>query len=71
MKLGYDGPIRIWVNNREIFHGPGDNPAIKDAVRIYAELREGDNDILVAFHSNRGNAWGFWCGVEQDGRALK
>lgn len=70
LKLGYDGPIRIWLNGREIFHGPGTNPAVADRLRLYVDFQDGVNHILVAEQSVRGRAWGFWCRAEQDGRVL-
>lgn len=70
LKLGYDGPIRVWLNNREIFCGPGSNPAEMDRLQLYADFSEGENQLLIALHSNHGLAWGFWCRAEQSGRVL-
>jgi hypothetical protein len=71
LALGYDGPVRIWLNGREIFHGPGSNPAKADQLRLYVDLQNGANALLIALHSNRGKAWGFWCRAEQDGQPLQ
>ncbi|NLF23959.1 MAG: hypothetical protein GX590_12460, partial [Lentisphaerae bacterium] len=71
LSLGYDGPIRIWLNGQEVFHGPGSNPARADQLRLYVDLQEGANSLLIAFHSNRAKAWGFWCRAEQDGHPLQ
>lgn len=61
LTLGYDGPIRVWLNGQSLFMGPGTNPAIEDQVKLYIDLRQGDNDLLVAFDSNGGHGWGFFA----------
>ena len=65
LKLGYDGPIRAWVNNREVFAGPGANPAVPDKAVVYADYRRGTNKILLALDTNNGKAWGIYARVEQ------
>jgi hypothetical protein len=64
LKLGYDGPVRAWVNGREIFAGPGTNPAVPDKAVVYANFKQGTNTILVAFDTNNGKAWGIYARVE-------
>lgn len=60
LSLGYDGPIRAWLNRREIFHGPGTNPAIPDRLALYVGLRRGVNRLVVALDTNNGRAWGLF-----------
>ncbi len=60
LKLGYDGPIRAWVNGREVFAGPGTNPALPDRAVVYADFHPGANRILVALDTNGGKAWGIF-----------
>ncbi|MCC6581286.1 MAG: CehA/McbA family metallohydrolase [Phycisphaeraceae bacterium] len=62
--FGYDGPVRIWLNDKEVFHGPGHNPAIADSLAFHTDFRKGDNQLLVALDSNFGKAWGIFCRVE-------
>lgn len=58
--LGYDGPIRVWLNGEELFRGPGANPAIVDQLALYAQLRRGNNRLVIALDSNGGQAWGLF-----------
>jgi len=64
LKLGYDGPIRAWVNGREVFAGPGTNPAVPDKAVVYADYRRGNNQILIALDTNGGKAWGIYARIE-------
>jgi len=64
LKLGYDGPIRAWVNGKEVFAGPGTNPAVPDKAVVYADYRRGANEILIALDTNGGKAWGIYARVE-------
>ncbi|MHB9129637.1 MAG: CehA/McbA family metallohydrolase domain-containing protein [Armatimonadota bacterium] len=60
LKLGYDGPIRAWVNGRQVFAGPGANPALPDKAVVYADFHQGTNRVLVALDTNGGKAWGIF-----------
>jgi hypothetical protein len=64
LKLGFDGPIRAWVNNEHLFAGPGANPAVPDKVSIYADFHSGPNTITIALDTNNGKAWGVFARVE-------
>ncbi|MBA4386347.1 MAG: hypothetical protein C0404_00090 [Verrucomicrobia bacterium] len=58
-RLGYDGPVKMWVDGREVFHDPkGTNPAGTDKAKIPFKVSKGTHEILVALDSNGGNAWG-------------
>lgn len=61
LSLGYDGPLRVWLNDQQVFCGPGANPAVADRVRLYAPFRRGRNRLLIAFATNRGKAWGVFA----------
>jgi len=69
LKLGYDGPVRAWVNGREVFAGPGTNPALPDQVAVYADVQEGPNTLLIALDSHHGKAWGVYARVEEEATA--
>jgi len=57
--LGYDGPIKIWLNKREVFFDPkGTNPVSLDESFAKVELKKGRSEVLVALGTNQGNAWG-------------
>ncbi|HOK81047.1 MAG TPA: CehA/McbA family metallohydrolase [bacterium] len=63
LSLGYDGPIRVWLNGEEIFYGPGTNPAIRDQLKIYTRVKKGTNKLVIAFDTNGGKAWGIFCKI--------
>ncbi len=65
--LGFDGPVKAWLNDTEIFHGPGSNPAIIDRIGLYANFKAGENRLTIAFDTNGGKAWGIYGRVELDG----
>jgi hypothetical protein len=58
--LGYDGPVRVWLNGKRIFEGPGNNPAIPDKTSLPVEFRHGVNRLAVALDTNGGKAWGIY-----------
>ncbi|MBU4198844.1 MAG: sialate O-acetylesterase [Verrucomicrobia bacterium] len=57
--LGYDGPVKLWIDGKPRFHDPnGTNPAGQDKAMIPFLASAGQHDILIALASNRGRAWG-------------
>lgn len=62
--LGYDGPVRAWVNGEQVFDGPGTNPARPDKAAVYVSLKKGSNALLVALNTNHGKAWGIFARCE-------
>ncbi|MCM8788268.1 MAG: hypothetical protein NC907_00585, partial [Candidatus Omnitrophica bacterium] len=64
LSLGYDGPVRVWVNGKEIFYGPGTNPAIRDQTKVFASVKKGNNLIAIALDTNGGKAWGIFCRIK-------
>jgi hypothetical protein len=63
VSLGYDGPVRVWLNGALIFCGPGTNPALPDMVSVYGMLKKGENTLVIALDSNQGKAWGIFCRI--------
>jgi hypothetical protein len=64
--LGYDGPVKMWVDKKEIFHDPnGTNPAIADDSINAFEAAQGQHEIIVAMGSNYGKAWGIYLRFER------
>lgn len=59
--LGYDGPVRVWLNGEQVFDGPGTNPAHPDKAVFNVKLKGGDNELLVALGTNAGRAWGIFA----------
>ncbi len=79
IRFGYDGPIRLWVDGREVHTDlRGTNPAIPDAKRIPFALAPGRHYLSVLMALNGGRAWGFFLrmgrklakGQDGDGVAL-
>jgi hypothetical protein len=62
--LGYDGPVKVWVNGTEVFAGPGNNPAVPDATTVAIKTNHGPNRITIALDTNDGKAWGFYARFE-------
>ncbi len=61
LRTGYDGPIRLWVENKEVLTDlKGTNPAILDRVRKPLKLGKGTHRITVLMSLNGGKAWGFF-----------
>jgi hypothetical protein len=57
--LGYDGPIRAWLDKVEILFDPkGTNPMVFDQKKIKVEASAGRHDLVIAFSTNFGMAWG-------------
>lgn len=64
--LGYDGPVKLWVDGRELFHDPhGTNPAIPEAKRIRFDVGPGKHELVIALGSNHGLAWGIFLRIQR------
>lgn len=59
--LGYDGPVRVWLNGAMVFTDPcGANPARRDMEGIPLQLRAGANELAIALDADGGKAWGIY-----------
>jgi len=64
--LGYDGPVKVWIDGNESFHDPeGINPAFIDHRKTMFNASTGIHNILVALGSNSGKAWGIYLRLER------
>jgi len=64
--LGYDGPVKVWIDGQEKFHDPnGANPACRDSARVAFSAPAGTHEVLVALGSNKGQAWGIFLRLER------
>lgn len=64
--LGYDGPVKVWVGRKMVFHDPnGTNPVEADAARIDFKAGKGPHEVVVALGSNGGLASGIFLRVER------
>ena len=66
LNYGADGPVKVWVNGREVgcrtdAVGPA-KPAEYSAVVDWAE---GDNSVVFALDTNHGHAWGIHVSVPE------
>ncbi len=65
-RLGYDGPVKLWVDGRELFHDQaGTNPATPDKAVIPFAATPGEHTVVVGFNSNAGKAWGIFLRFER------
>ncbi|MEI6219347.1 MAG: glycoside hydrolase family 172 protein, partial [bacterium] len=63
--LGYDGPVKMWIDGKECFHDPdGVNPALIDRGRAVVDVTSGVHELLVGLGSNFGKAWGIYLRIE-------
>jgi len=61
LRIGYDGPIRAWIDQEEVVHDMhGINPALEDAHRLRTAMTAGEHRITVLMALNQGRAWGFF-----------
>jgi hypothetical protein len=67
--LGYDGPVRAWLNGKEIFAGQGDNPAVPDKTVVSVKFKHGTNRLAIALDTNGGRAAGIFARYEASATA--
>ena len=61
IRLGYDGPIRMWIGESEIHRDlEGSNPAFRDEYRIPVKLQAGRSMITIMMALNGGKTCGFF-----------
>lgn len=59
--LGYDGPVKLFVDGQAVFHDPnGTNPARPDSATPEVALAVGEHALAVALGANQGKAWGVY-----------
>jgi sialate O-acetylesterase len=64
--LGYDGPVKMWIDKEVIFNDPnGTRPAnVDDSITPY-NANQGEHEILVALGLNEGKAGGIFLCFER------
>jgi len=63
--LGYDGPVKVWINRKPIYCDPaGTNPAHIEDAAIPFIATPGQHEVLVALGSH-GAAWGVYLRLER------
>ena len=59
--LGYDGPVKVWWNGKEVFTGAGLKQAIKDQTSLLLKGCSGTNRLAIALDTNGGTASGIFA----------
>jgi len=61
LQLGYDGPVKAWLDGKKILHDPtGTNPALPTDACLNISPKAGEHELVVSLGSNHGNAWGIF-----------
>ncbi len=64
--LGYDGPVKMWLDGREIYcDDTGTNPAIQDEGEAAFQAEAGEHEIVVMLGTNMGAAWGVFLRLKR------
>lgn len=70
IRLGHGGPLKMWVDGREVYHQPvGNNNAMPDMTAVPFTASRGTHQIVIAMGTNKGNAWGIYLRLDRHGRA--
>ncbi|MCX5658559.1 MAG: hypothetical protein NTW19_02420 [Planctomycetota bacterium] len=71
-QLGYDGPVKLWIDGEEKFHDPnGTNPASVDQKGVKFTASAGSHDVVIALGTNGNKAWGVYLRFERAGLSQK
>ncbi len=66
--IGYDGPVKAWVDGALCFHDPdGVNPASMEKNTARFKAASGEHEMVVALGTNHGAAWGIFARLERLG----
>lgn len=64
--LGYDGPVVVWVDGKEIFRdATGTNPAGPEDAQVPFAAGRGNHEVVIALSANHGAAWGIFLRLER------
>jgi len=56
---GSDGPVKVWLNNKEIDCRPSaTNPIVRGEYQVPVVWQKGNNTVIFALSTNYGKAWG-------------
>jgi sialate O-acetylesterase len=66
--LGYDGPVKVWVDGKLRLQDPnGTNPAFSEKGTARFRASAGEHEIVVALGTHSGAAWGIFLRFERLG----
>ena len=72
LRLGYDGPVKAWIDGREVFHDPnGTNPGVVDKAVIPWKATRKNHELTIALGSNHGKACGLYARLYRAGIACR
>ena len=64
--LGYDGPIKVWLDGKQIHYDPnGTNPALSSKAQLKFTAPVGQHEIIIAMGFNHRAAWGICLRLER------
>lgn len=64
--FGYDGPLKVWMDGKKVFHDPaGVNPASTEKARVITSAAPGEHEAIMALGTNHGAAWGIYFRFER------
>jgi hypothetical protein len=70
--LGYDGPVKAWVDGKLLIADPnGVNPATLEKGKARFQAAAGEHEVVVALGTNGGAAWGIFLRFERVGMTRK
>ncbi len=70
--LGYDGPVKAWMDGSPIFHDSnGTNPAYPDKGQPRVRAGTGEHELIIALGTHNGAAWGIFARLERLDVSLK
>jgi hypothetical protein len=64
LHLGYDGPIKAWINGTLVAEANGKNPARPDKTTVKITTQHGNNRLTIALDTNEGKAWGIFARID-------
>lgn len=68
--LGHGGPVKVWVDRKELFYSPsGNHNTMPDMVRIPFDAAKGTHEIIVALSTDCANAYGIYLRIERKDRS--
>jgi len=60
LRIGADGPFKVFVNRREVFCNPKAASPVSQYVQpVDVKWKKGRNEVVLAMRTNDGKAWGF------------
>lgn len=65
LQLGYDGPVKVWLDNKQIYCDPkGHSPSEPDDAQIPLPTKPGRYQVAIALLSNEAATWGIFVRLE-------